>query len=90
MWWDAHSRNEADVVAVSVDDDLFVAECKWGPVTHRDLAALRTRSRLVAAELPRTGRIHLGLYTARGEADEGVREAEREGEVSVFGPEALV
>jgi len=89
-WWDAHSRNEADVVAVSAYDELFVAECKWGPVTHRDLAALRTRSRLVAAELPRTGRIHLGLYTARGEADEGTLAAERQGEVQIFGPEALV
>lgn len=88
-WWDAQSQNEADVVAVYADDELFVAECKWGPVTHQDLTALRTRSRLVAAELTRTGRIHLGLYTARGKADEGVLKAEREGEVTVFGPEDL-
>ncbi|MEN8151553.1 MAG: ATP-binding protein [Planctomycetota bacterium] len=88
-WWDARSRSEADVVAVSADDRLFVAECKWGPVTHRDLAALRTRSRLVAAEIRGAGPVHLGLYTARGEADEAVLEAEQRGEVSVFGPEAL-
>lgn len=89
-WWDARSANQVDVVAISASHELFAAECKWGEVRMQDLERLRERSRLVAAELPRVDRIHLGLYTGRGKADRAVRAAAERGEVSLFGPDELI
>jgi len=89
-WWDAKSDNEVDIVTVSADDDLFVAECKWGPVGLRHFDSLRARARLVAGELPDVRGIHYGLYSGRGEFDDAVRAAASSGEVRLFGPDDLV
>jgi AAA+ ATPase superfamily predicted ATPase len=89
-WWDAKSRNEVDVAALSAADELFVAECKWGAVTGDHLARLRERSQLVAREFPHISSIRLGLFTGRGEADDVVREAQERGEVELIGPERLL
>lgn len=85
-WWDARSRDEVDVVAISADGQLLVGECKWGAVDAHDLEVLRRRAALVAAEAGST-RVHLALYTGRGEVDEAVAVAAARGEVLVFGPE---
>ncbi|MBA2660903.1 MAG: ATP-binding protein [Bradymonadaceae bacterium] len=89
-WWDHKSQNEVDIVAISAHDQLFVAECKWGGVSGRDLDLLRHRSRLVAAELPHVSSIHLGLFSGRGQADDFVQAAVQAGEVLLFGPEDLL
>ena len=89
-WWDGAARHEVDIVALSADHQLLVGECKWGAVSRKDLETLRERSRMVAAELPEVGEIHLALFTGRGEADREVLEAAREGKVLLFGPEELL
>ncbi len=89
-WWDAHGQDEVDVVAIGPDNALFVGECKWGPVSGRHLHKLRERARRVADELDSAGEIHLGLFTGRGECDEAVEAAAKDGEVIVVGPDELV
>ena len=86
-WWDARSRNEVDVVSLSGDGEVYVAECKWGPVTRRHFETLRERARILAAELPRVTRVHYGLYSGRGEFDDALRELASRGEVSLYGPD---
>ncbi len=84
-WWDAPSQHQVDVVAVG-EADLLVGECKWGPVTGAHLTQLRRRAELIRADLG-TGsdvRLHLALFTARGEADETVRAEVEAGRVLLF------
>jgi AAA+ ATPase superfamily predicted ATPase len=88
-WWDAHGQDEVDVVAVGPDNDLFIGECKWGPVSGRHLSKLRERSRRVAAEFDNAGKIHLALFSGRGEADATVEKAAENGEVIIVRPEEL-
>ena len=89
-WWDGKGRDEVDVVAISADDELFVAECKWGRVKSAHLEELRARAQLVAAELPRVRQIHLGLYGGRGAFDAKVQRAADAGEVHLFGPKEIL
>lgn len=89
-WWNARSQEEVDVVAVSSAGELFVAECKWGRVTQRHLQTLQRRAPLVAGELAPPSRIHLGLFSGRGEFEDGVRAAADAGEVTLFGPEDVL
>jgi AAA+ ATPase superfamily predicted ATPase len=88
-WWDATSQNEVDVVAVGGRGDLLVGECKWGRVTAGHLATLRERSEAVAAELGGIQRVHLALFSGRGEVDDEVRRESEAGNVLVFGAEDL-
>lgn len=88
-WWDATSQNQVDVVAIGAGGELLVGECKWGRVTAAHLATLRARALAVAAELPRVEKIHVALFTARGEADEEVLRESREGTVLLFSGDDL-
>ncbi len=89
-WWDARSRNEADLVALSATDDLFVGECKWGRVVASDLDRLRGRARLVERELGHVRDTTLGLFSGSGEFDGPLRRAAARGEVLLVGPEELL
>ncbi|MBO6939760.1 MAG: ATP-binding protein [Deltaproteobacteria bacterium] len=89
-WWDAKGRNEVDVVSISADDEVFVAECKWGRIKLAHLAELRERAQLVVSELPRVARVHLGLYSGRGSFDAKVLRAAEDGEVQLFGPDDVL
>jgi uncharacterized protein len=80
-WWDARSRDEVDVVAISSDGELLLGECKWGRASSSDVRALQRRSLLVAKELGSHRRPQLVLFTGRGLADDGVRAAVANGEV---------
>jgi AAA+ ATPase superfamily predicted ATPase len=88
-WWDARARNEIDVVALSDEGELLVGECKWGKARGADLAVLRERAALLAAELPRVRRVHLALFTGRGLGDRAVREAVAAGDALHYGVEDL-
>lgn len=88
-WWDASSRNEIDILALSAEDELLVGECKWGAVTRKDLDTLRRRAEIVAGELSGVKTVHLALFTGRGEADRDVRDAAGDGRVHLFGPDEL-
>jgi hypothetical protein len=88
-WWDASSRNQVDVVSIGSKEQLLVGECKWGRITAAHLAELRERAALVAAELKGTGRVHLALFSGRGEADDEVRQEAAAGHVSFFTPDDL-
>lgn len=89
-WWDAKSRNEIDIAAVSDDGELFVAECKWGGVTQADFRTLKDRAQLLAAELGHVRNIRYGLFTGNGAADDAVRAAAAAREVLLVGPDDLV
>lgn len=74
-WWDASSSNEIDVVALGVNGELLVGECKWGAVDDADLKKLRDRVALLQDELPaaaRSGPLHLACFSARGQWGAGV------------------
>jgi uncharacterized protein DUF234 len=49
-WWTRDGRHEVDIVVRGMDGDLFVGECEWGDVTGEDLAILRERAQVIAAE----------------------------------------
>lgn len=83
-WWDPHSQNQVDIVAVDAHGDLLVGECKCGAVTREDLSALRTRAGLIAAELGGAPRVHLALFSAWGQADKSVRAAVNAGQALWF------
>lgn len=89
-WWDATSENEVDVVAVGPRGELLIGECKWGRVTAAHLATLRARAGAVAAEFPRSRKVHLALFTARGDAAEEVLREARAGAVLLFSADDLV
>ena len=83
-WWDARGEAQVDVLAVGAQDELFAGECKLGAIGREDLATLRKRASRVAAELGSVSAIHLGLFSARNEADASVRAAVDAGEVLWF------
>ena len=89
-WWDANGQDEVDIVAIGPDDALFVGECKWGPVSGRQLRKLRERARRVADELGSAGELHLALFSGRGETDDAIEAAAANGDVIVVGPDELV
>jgi AAA+ ATPase superfamily predicted ATPase len=88
-WWDATSQNQVDVVSIGSGGELLAGECKWGRVTAGHLATLRQRANTLAAELAGTTRVHLALFTGRGEADDEVRRAAAEGTVLLLTAEDL-
>jgi hypothetical protein len=88
-WWDPGSSNQVDVVALGGKGLLLVGECKWGRVVGGDLALLRERAQLIAAELRNITRIHAVLFSARGEADDEVLREAAEGTVLYFRGEDL-
>lgn len=78
-WWDHHSENEIDLVAISSDRDVLVAECKWGKVDKAHLEKLRERSANMIKELgfaPRS--MTYALFTGQEKFD---RHVARLGEV---------
>lgn len=89
-WWDARSQDQADVVAIGGDGELFVGECKWGPVTRRHLADLQRRARRVAAELEGIRRTYLALFTGRSDVEEAIQAAVDAGEMLLFTADDLV
>ena len=88
-WWDATSENQVDVAAIGARGELLVGECKWGRVTGDHLRTLRQRAQVLAAEIPRTTRVHTVLFSARGEADDEVRRESASGAVLLFSAEDL-
>jgi len=83
-WWDSTSQNQVDVVAIGGNGEMLVAECKWGRVTGAHLRTLRARASLVSAEAGSIVRIHLALFTSRGEVDDEVRREAESGAVLLF------
>lgn len=88
-WWSLDSREEVDVVVLSGEGELLMAEAKWGPVVGKDLDTLRRRADLVTAELKGISRVHYALFSGRASADKIVREKAEAGEVLFFGPRDL-
>jgi uncharacterized protein len=68
-WWDSTSEDEVDVVALGPTDEVLVGTCKWGAVSDRDLAALRTSAAALMPELPsshQSGAMTYACFSARG------------------------
>lgn len=68
-WWDRSSDHEIDVVALSGDGEVWVAECKWGPVSPRDLALLKEHAGRLSEEVGTVRRLHFALISGRLERD---------------------
>jgi len=64
-WWSARSDTQVDVVAAGASGELLVGECKLGPITSRDAAALEARATVLARELGVSKPPRLALFTAR-------------------------
>lgn len=88
-WWDANSQNEVDVVALGVEGQVMVGECKWGDVRGSDLTKLRTRAGLLLPDLPGgPHQVHLAVFSGGALAPE-VHEEVQAGRVLHFPAEAL-
>jgi len=86
-WWDATTENEIDVVALGPTNEVLVGECKWGPVSDRDLARLRSSAAMLIPELPsshQTSSITYACFSARGEWGGGVAKEIKAGSVLGF------
>ncbi|MBQ6390302.1 MAG: ATP-binding protein [Eggerthellaceae bacterium] len=88
-WWGAdpaaREQVDVDVVALSVDGELFAGECKWtsDPIDVGVLEALRHRVGLV---VDRPARIELALFSKSGFTRGCEREAARAGDVRLVMP----
>ncbi|PKN56492.1 MAG: hypothetical protein CVU56_15815 [Deltaproteobacteria bacterium HGW-Deltaproteobacteria-14] len=87
-WWDVRSEHQLDIAAIDAEGRLFAAECKLGGVTREDLTTLRLRAGLLQREMGASV-AHLAFFSARDQADDGVRSAVAAGEVSWFTLEDL-
>lgn len=86
-WWDADSKNEIDVVAIGLDGDVLVGECKWGMVDDADMGKLRVRAKLLMADLPAgqpVRRVYLAFFSGNDAWSPGVAAAIASGEVLGF------
>ncbi len=88
-WWNSTSTEELDVVALSSDREVFAAECKWGTATAQDIARLQRRGALLMRGLESPRRLHLGLFTGRGLADDEARAAAESAGVTTFDLESV-
>ncbi|MBA4073274.1 MAG: hypothetical protein C0497_15845 [Gemmatimonas sp.] len=86
-WWDANSQNAIDVVAMGLDGDILVGECKWGSVDDADLDLLRMRATRLVADLPSgepVRRVHYALFSGTGIWSSDVAAAIAAGDVLGF------
>ena len=88
-WWTRNSEDEVDIVVRGTDDELFVAECKWGAVSGRDFRKLKARARKIAAEIGDVPAIHYGLFSRADQRDDIIRQAIDDGDIAYFGAEDL-
>ncbi len=92
-WWDADSRNEIDIVAVGLDGDILVGECKWGRVDDPDLDTLRARAKLLLTDLPAgqpVHRVHFAVFSGDDAWSHGVAAAIASGDVLGFASADLI
>lgn len=61
-WWTDDGQHQIDVVALGVDGDVLLGECKWGRITFDDLALFEHRRDLIGRELRGTRRVHLPVF----------------------------
>jgi len=87
-WWTHDATEEIDAVALG-ENELIVAECKWGGVTAGDLRTLQRRGLQLAHELGRNPRIHYALFTASERVDEVLKREADEGRLLLFGARDL-
>jgi AAA+ ATPase superfamily predicted ATPase len=88
-WWDSGSTEQIDVVALGVDGELLVGECKWGTVTGADVATLERRAKLLAVELGGVRQIHAAVFSGHSRFDAEVLSAAKAGRVLTFGADDI-
>jgi hypothetical protein len=81
-WWSGNE--EIDLVAISGDEPVFAAECKWSkkPVGIDILKELRRKVSLISSGGPR-GHLHLGLFSRSGFTKE-IEALGRKGEITLI------
>jgi AAA+ ATPase superfamily predicted ATPase len=88
-WWDAHSQNEIDVVALGAHGQVLVGECKWGEARGSDLTKLQTRANLLVQGLKGgPHQVHFAIFSGGAVAPE-VQQGVRAGRVIHFPADAL-
>ncbi len=88
-WWTRNSDGEVDIVVRGTQDELFVAECKWGSVDRRAYDRLRRRARRIADEIGDVPHLEYALFSGRGEFDASLQQA-ADDELTLYGPEDLL
>jgi hypothetical protein len=81
------------VVALGPTNEVLLGEYKWGSVSDRDLAKLRSRAALPVPELPSShqpGAITYACFSARGEWGDGVAREIEAGPVLGFSGKDLL
>ncbi|MEM6644893.1 MAG: ATP-binding protein [Bacteroidota bacterium] len=74
-WWAPSSDDQVDVVALGVEGDLLVGECKWGHFSTRDVHKLTSRAAHVASLMNiNPDRVHVFGFTGLDSMDPGVQE----------------
>lgn len=87
-WWT--DRQEIDVVARSLDGDVFVGECKWGTVDRHDFARLRAAAETLTRRSEGARSMTYGVFSGGGLGDDDVRAAVARGELLSFDLSDLV
>ncbi len=62
-WWSDNSNHQVDVLAIGLNGEILVGECKWGTVRREDLDTLATRRDMIVSELRGVTRVHLALFS---------------------------
>ncbi len=89
-WWSADGQDQIDVVALGPDGQVLLGECKWGTVTHHDLALLERRRDLIIRELRGVPKFHLALFSAQPIRDGRLTARIHGGDALCFTPQDLL
>lgn len=83
-WRNHNATEEIDAVALG-ENELLVAECKWGTATISDVHTLQRRARILVQELGGNPRLHYALFSASDQADSVLSSAAADLGVMWFG-----
>lgn len=82
-WWSRDGRDETDVVAIGVDGEVLLGECKWGNLGRDDLARLEARAALMLPQIRGLRSVRLAVF-ARGSIDRAIQPRIDSGQILSF------
>ena len=89
-WWNSRSTEQIDVVALGGTREMFIAECKWGPVNADDLERLERRGQLLATEMGGVRKTHVAVFSGSGRFDARVARTIKAGRVQGYSARDVV
>lgn len=87
-WWTADAQEEIDIVALGMDGEVLLGECKWGSVGRDDVDTLMARVDRILPQIPNVRSVQIGLFSG-GAIDTAVQPRIDSGQILLFTPADL-